>query len=438
MTFGLLFAFASCAFHAGAPADNDDEALLSALRERGLDRLSEILCKRQLADPSLPASQRAPLAIGLAEMISRRACGERAAADRRRGFAEADALVESVLAKLDRLDVAAYRLRLRQWRIVLERGETLGDLAKAATEDGELRRDAAEQSKRAASEISLLAEEIRRRTNEMVGARGFTPLQKFDPEVRLAAGLAWSVAAPALEGAERDAAVESGEKFLKEFTRNFVAHPPTLEATLALAELYRLGKRYDEAFPLVDEFTRHLEITGAFRQRADLLAGRILLDQDRVELALGKLDVPPKNRLPGAEWELALFEALLRASKPEYNAPKERQDRALKLLEEIESKRGGYWRIRGEQALAKYGEGELLKENPSALRRAANVQRAGKEYAKAIELLDRAVAAASKQKSDDLEMQLRIDAAGAAMEKGDYSDSGRRYLAAAERVGGAE
>jgi tetratricopeptide (TPR) repeat protein len=416
-------------------SDVGDEQLQQELRARGLNQLLEAMARQRLEDRSLSPSQRADAAFDLASSISRRANRALSRETRKQGWDEADTVLKPYLQAAIAQDPSTFEFRFQCIMMLGERAETLNELTKVLPNDTPLAEDAKFWARKSAESLGQLNAEVRRRHNQTVGGKPeiTTALADLDNRSAVQAGLAYlTIVLAEPEGAERSEAALEAEKRLKEYSKDFFAHPLKMNAVLGLGRLYRALGRTEEALQTVAVFDVHPEVPPQFRARAQLLTSQLLLELNRTSEALQRLNVPQERRLPGGEWSLALFEALLRASQPDIRGPELRRDEALTLLDNLEKNHGTYWKIRGEQVLAKYGNPAVMGDNPALLRYVADLRRQRKEWDAAIALYDRAAALEQKSGATEKAMRLWLSAAATVSDKGDKDQAVERFFKVAE------
>jgi tetratricopeptide (TPR) repeat protein len=432
-----VIGFISCcvAFAATAQADSDD-ALLRQLRARGLSELTEAYSKKRLANRDLEPAEREAAAIELANATSQRASTEMDPAARRAGWAEADAVIEPFLRAATGNDAEAFEFRYRHALMIRDRAETVVELLKAVPNDEDLIADAREQAERAESLLIKLAEEVRRRMNQSAGGdpKKFERLANLDIRVDFNAGVASVIRVmQAPSGPVRTQSAERAETRLRNYTRSFSILALNMESYLWLGKLFKELERYEEAAQIVAVFEVHPEAPPPYPQRAELLAAQILLAQDKSSAALAKLNVPENKRVPNSgEWDVALFEAMLRSSRPDVAAPKGRRDEAIELLSGLETKYGGYWKARGEQVLAKYGDPDVIGDNPKLLARVASLRRERKELDAAVKMFDQAAQLERAANDPDATARSLLAAAGTVLDQGNAAAAAERYRKIAE------
>jgi tetratricopeptide (TPR) repeat protein len=424
-----------------AAPPSGDEILLREIRARGLTQLGEAYSKRRLGNEKLDPRVREAAAVELATSNSRRASAETNAEARRAGWKESDAVIEPWLAAATGVEPEAFEFRLQHGIMIRERAETAVELLKAIPNDKELAADALAQAKAAADGLSKLFGEIRKRSNQLGGGdpKKIAAIHQLDARAKFHAGLAWlAVVTASQPGPERVKAGEESARYIREFADRFSLLPLNLEAILALGRLYKETERYEEALSAIGVYDLHPEAPAVYKQRAELLAAQILLLQNKPSAALAKLNIADDKRLKSSgEWDLTLFEAMLRASRQGVGE-QTRRDESLELLASLESKHGGYWKVRGEQALAKFGESDIVGDNPSLLARVANLRRERKEYDAAVQMFDRAAALEKTANAPERAAKMSIAAAASLLEKGDATGAANRYLAIADELGQSE
>jgi len=436
VTASLIKLFIVGTLPAQAPGAGD-EVLLRELRARGLSELTEAYSRKRLSDSGLDPAAREAAAFELAAGISRRASTETNAAPRRHGWAESDAILEPWLRAATGTEPEAYDLRRRYGLLLRDRAETCVELLKAVPNDADLADDARTQARLATEHLEKLAVEVRKRMNEAAGSKKFDQLANLDIRVDFDAGVAYAIAAAATPpGAARNASVEHAENRLRNYTRTFSILSINLEAILALSKLFKDVERYDEATQIISVFELHPETPPTYAQRAELLAAQILLAQNKPSAALAKLSIPENKRLPNSgEWDVTLFEAMLRASRSDVAPPKGRRDEAIDLLSSLEKKYGGYWKARGEHVLAKYGDPDVVGDNPRLLARVAALRRERKELDAAVSMYDRAAQLDRAAGAAESAARLALAAAATTLEKGDARGAAQRYVKIAEELG---
>ena len=125
-------------------------------------------------------------------------------------------------------------------------------------------------------------------------------------------------------------------------------------------------ERFDESLQVLSIFEIHPEAPYPFPQRADLLAAQVLwLKTSRRRVV--KLNVPRDKQLRNSgEWDVTRFEAMLRGARKDMRRPAVK-DEAIELLASLEKKYGGYWKARGEQVLARFGDPDVIGDDPRLL-----------------------------------------------------------------------
>jgi hypothetical protein len=437
---GLLLITFALGFQSGDDVAGD-EILLKELRARGLTELTEAHSRRRLSNPKLDPAAREAAAIELAAATSRRASTETDATARRAGWKEADSILEPWLRAAEGNEPEKFEFRLRHALLIRDRAETAVDLLKAVPNDKDLAEDARDQARQAADLLTKLADEVRRRMNQSVGGdpKKFDRLANLDIRVDFHAGIAWMIAATATPaGAAKTSAAEEADKRLRTYTRTFSILALNMESILALGKLYKEMERYDEGLQVLSVFEVHPEAPAPYPQRAELLAAQIMLAQNKPAAALAKLNVPENKRVPNSgEWEVTLFEAMLRGSRTDIGAPKERRDEAINLLASLEKKFGGYWKVRGEQVLAKFGDPSVIGDDAGLLARVASLRRERKEFAAAIDMFDRAAELERASGATEKAARVAVSAAATVLEKGDAAGAAQRFQKIAEELGPA-
>jgi tetratricopeptide (TPR) repeat protein len=414
-----------------------DEILLRELRARGLNQLFDAYSRRRLGDEKLDPAAREAAAVELATTTSRNASMENSTEARRSGWAESDALMEPWLRAEEGVEPANFEFRLQHANMIRERGETAVELLKAVPSNKELAEDALSQAQKAAGLLSKLHLDVRRRDNQLAGGdpKKSTQIKILDNRVSFHAALAWlAVVTAAPPGDVKTKAAQEADQRLKFFANRFERDPQTMEAFLARGRLYKETERFDEAMQVVGTFELH-PLAPPFTQRATLLAAQILLAQNKPSEALARLDVPENKRLGNSgEWSLTLFEAMLRGSRRDITAPPTRRKEAIDLLASLEKKFGGYWKTRGQQVLAKYGDEEIVGDDPSLLALVATLRRDGKEYDAATSMFDRAARLERAANQPERAARMSLSAANTVSEKGDAAGAAKRYLELAKEL----
>lgn len=398
---------------------------LEALRDRQLTGLSEALAERLLAQPNLSDSVRSETVLEMAEAISSRGNRIVDAEQRRQQWQKADDMVARFFA--ERADYPRMALFRYRWAgILLNRSTMTAELAKVLPSDEPLQADAqtmARQALQQMDEVRLLikqatAQDDFRRDPKSLSLDEWASLHTA---ADFRTGVVWLAIAriEKEEEALREAAAKT-EKFLKPFTTSSGNHAIALESYLALAEAYELAGDVRQARMLLERLNQLEGIPAEFRSRGHLQLSRLLLKQNFVDDALRLLQVPTGQRVAGAEWEINLFEALLRKGAglraTDADAAQQLQDQALEILDQLEEQYGRYWGRRGEKTLSQYGN--LTGDNLRVLKRLANVQRSDGESEKALQSYLRAVQLAKLQKDRDLTAEMQYAAGTLLLELG--------------------
>lgn len=384
---------------------------LGVLQQRSLTGLSEAFAEKLLTHPGISVQTRAETTLEVAGAVSMRGSKIVESDQRHQLWAKADRMVEqftSAHPDFPRMPLFQYRYAGQ----LLSRSNIASELAKILPEDQTLQQDALAWATKARDLMETVRSEVRKATTQDNLDRNglsFDELASLSTAADFRTGVAWlAIARAATSDAERQQAVSKVEQFLRGFTAVIANQDITLESHLALAEAYELAGRTQEAIALLNKFDEVTDISQSYVAKAHLQLSRLLLQADKVDAALRILQVPEDLRVPGAEWELMLFEALLRQGaglwKSSPARAEEFQQQALEILDNLEGQYGRYWGRRGEKTLAKYGN--LTGDNLRVLRRLANVLRAEGKDQEALANYTRAAHLAKLQKQPDLVAEL--------------------------------
>lgn len=427
MTHSCFLAVALLAsLGAAGPASADKPALsvetqlefLDALRTRKLAGLSEALAERLLQSPALSVNVRSETVLEMAAALSARGNKALDAEQRRRLWGRADRLVAEFFeqhAGYPRMPLFRYR-----WAgVLLSRSSMAWELTKILPEDELLRADAAAAADEMQRQMDLVRAELKTVLAQDAAARTTNEGLSFDDMASLSSaaefrtGVSWlAVARTKSDPNSINHAVAKAEQYLKGFVSALSNHAIVMESHLALAEVYELADRGVQAVSLLQRFDQIADLPQEFVSRAHLQLSGLLLKENRVDEALRILEAPTDQRVPGAEWEIRRFEALLRKAAGVRDADpglaQRLQTQSLEILDQLEELYGRYWGRRGEKALSQYGN--LTGDNLQVLKRLANVQRNDGQIEQALQSYQRAAHLARLQKETDLAAEMQFAA----------------------------
>lgn len=441
---GLIVAyFGAVSVRAREPLPNETREYLNALNARELFQLLEVQYRGLLETSDLEVSERSRLTLEYAGLLSDRAARTTDAAAREQAWRQADEAVTKFLAGATGSGQAELA-RFRWAGQVIGRAQRLNDLALTMPEDQSLKAAALAWARQAIqilteTERSLDTEFARRdpksrpgpddlKWSQLVGLGGATRFRQGEAFLVLAQSTA--------DEREKSEALARAKTLLAGAAR---ADPPsaaTVEARLALAEVYRLSGSPGDAIRLLEQPVEPA-LSKALARRVQLGLARLYADSEQVDKALALLEVPPNERAEGAQWPFLTFECLLRqAAKLQAFAPDEARRKrvaALALLDKVASAYGEYWNRRGEIVIASLVTPEqaandlpLLARLASALRRAGRIQEAIAAY-------DRALALALPSSDPNQAAELTFESGLTLYKAGQFAKAAERMTQVAEK-----
>ena len=420
-------------------ASSPVQRYLDGLKSLGLGQLLEQYCARALTLPGIEPALKANLTVELAAQVSFKATRTLDADTRRAEWQRADALVTHFLESNPNYGGGEI-VRYRWVGELLARAQFTAKLSAALPDDAALAEDTLNVARSAVETMTELRKEVAEQVNN-AGARrakgsGALSLDKLvnlstASDYRL--GNAWlAVARVAKDKEEKEKAISNADALLKQFAEAKTKDPVVIESRIARAELMSLRNMSKQA---IDELRllRGSDFPKNYQAQANMLLGQLLLEQGPLQEAVDVLGVPKDERVPGAEWDLMLIEALLRRSTELASSARAKadqlQDQALKSLDEVEAQYGRYWAQRGETILAQHGRLDESTVNLGLLERLGNVFRARQELKKSLTAYDRGAKLAKEQKKSDVACRLEYAGGNVAFQLEDYPSAAERLTA---------